>query len=176
MLPHERIGLILITNQRVIFPIFVQQSPWRLRVYHLWRDRLFTHLERTAMLFPGHRLAFSIDDLYSGLARVNGLLSLTRDDLVLEFQTQDNLVGVFKGRAGSTRIPIRDIYEAEVKSSWLNRFLIIRPKTLSAIAEIPGADESELKVKFKKRDLNSAKEIASYLNLRISEIRLEEME
>lgn len=128
------------------------------------------------MLLPGHRLAFSIDDLYSGLARVNGLLSLTRDDLVLEFQTQDNLVGVFKGRTGTSRIPIRDLYEAEVKSNWFNRFLIIRPKTLSAIADIPGADESELKVKFKKRDLNSAKEIVSYLNLRISEIRLEEME
>jgi hypothetical protein len=136
----------------------------------------FSHHERTHMLLPGHRLAFNIDDIYSGLARVNGLMSLTRDELVLEFQTQDNLVGIFKGRSGTIRIPIRDLYQAEVKSSWFSRFLIIRPKTLSAIANIPGADDSELKVKFKKRDLSSAKEIVSFLNLRISEIRLEEME
>lgn len=128
------------------------------------------------MLLPGHRLPFSIDDLYSGLARVNGLLSLEKDEVVMEFQTQDNIVGVLKGRTGTARIPVRELYEVEVKTSWLSRFLIIRPSSLTWLERIPGADESQLKLKFKKRDLQSAKEIASYLNLRISEIRLEEME
>jgi hypothetical protein len=128
------------------------------------------------MFSPNHQLPFSIDDLYGGLARVNGLLRVREGELLLEYQTQDNLVGVFKGRSGTTVIPIRDIYEVEVKSNWLGRAFILRPRSLSLLADMPGADESQLKLKFNRRDLTSAKEIASYLNLRISEIRLDEME
>lgn len=128
------------------------------------------------MLLPGHRLPFVIDDIYSGLARVNGLLSLSRDNLTLEFQTQDNIVGILKGKTGERKLSIRDLYQIEVKSSWFGRSFIIRPSSLSVIRDFPGANDSELKLKIKRRDLQSAKEIASYVNLRISEIRLEEMD
>ena len=124
----------------------------------------------------GLSLPFSIDDLYSGLARVDGLLRLKDDQLLIEFQKQDNLMGIFKGNSQSRTIPLRQIFKVELKSSWFGRSLLLRPTTLSAFQGIPGADEGELKLKFKKRDLELAKDLVSHLNLRLSEIRLQDMD
>jgi hypothetical protein len=128
------------------------------------------------MLTPGQSLPFYLDDLYSGLARLSGLIRIEGDYLRLEFQTQDNLIGVIKGNSRTKFISLRDIFKVELKSSWFSRLLVIRPSTLQALDGIPGADESELKLKFKRRDLEIAKHLVSQLNLRISEIRLEDLD
>lgn len=125
-----------------------------------------------------HRLSlpFFIDDLYSGLAKVNGLLSLDSDQVRIEFQTQDNLVGIFKGNTGTRHVSLRDIYKFELKSNWFTRSITLRPTTLGALDGIPGVDDGQLKLKFKKRDLEIARDLVSHANLRLSEIRLEDLD
>ncbi len=125
-----------------------------------------------------HRLSlpFFIDDLYSGLAKVNGLLSLDGDQVRIEFQTQDNLVGIFKGNTGTRHVSLRDIYKFELKSNWFTRSITLRPTTLGALDGIPGVDDGQLKLKFKKRDLEIARDLVSHANLRLSEIRLEDLD
>ncbi len=128
------------------------------------------------MLTSGLSLPFYIDNLYSGLAKVDGLLKLTGESLVIEFQTQDNVIGMFKGSSKTKQVPLNQVFKAEIKTRWWDRSITIRPSTLSAIDGIPGVDKGQLKIKFRKADQEIAKNIVSQLNLRLSEIRLQELD
>jgi len=128
------------------------------------------------MLTSGYRLPFSVDNLYSGLARVEGLLSASKNDLTIEFQTQDNVLRVFKGRTGSLTLSYGDLYRVELKANWFRRKLIIRPNSLQSLGNMPGIEEGAISLSIKRKNLHEAKELASYVAMRISEIRLEQMD
>ena len=49
--------------------------------------------------------------VYGGMAECHGLLRPEGDSLVLEYQVQDNMFGVIRGRAKAVRIPLADCAE-----------------------------------------------------------------
>ncbi|MDP5172741.1 MAG: hypothetical protein NWR72_21060 [Bacteroidia bacterium] len=129
------------------------------------------------MLQPHIRVPFIIDDIYGGFAKASGLLRIESDALLLEFQVQENLFGgLMKGKPKVFRIPITALDSVEFKKTWFNSKLIIRVMRLRDLDGVPGAQEGEAKLKIRKQDRERAKEIASQVSIRLSEIRLSQMD
>jgi len=129
------------------------------------------------MLHDRIRLPVTIDDLYGGFVVMSGLLRLENDKLVLEFQTKDNLVGgFFKSEPKEVHIPLRRLAEATFKKNWFAASLRLRAYSLMDLKGVPNAEDGAVKFKIKRNNRNDAANFASMLNLRLSEIRLEEMD
>ncbi|MCB0840951.1 MAG: hypothetical protein KDD99_29990, partial [Bacteroidetes bacterium] len=66
------------------------------------------------MLIERTRLPFSIENVYGGFAKVNGILSVRKDILILEFQVKENVFGgLVKSRPKELNIPFRDLESVE---------------------------------------------------------------
>ena len=129
------------------------------------------------MIQPTLRVPFTIDDLYAGFAKASGLLRIEQDDLLMEFQVQDNLLGgIVKGRPQGFRIPIEALDSAEYKKNWLGSRVIIRVQRLSDLEGVPGAERGEVKLKIRKEDRTRAQDLIGQLNIRLSEFRLADMD
>ncbi|RMG67986.1 MAG: hypothetical protein D6722_12320 [Bacteroidetes bacterium] len=128
-------------------------------------------------MFAPIRLPFFIDNLYGGFAKVNGILSRDRQFLTLEFQVADNVLGgLLKGRPKEIRLPLKALASVEYKQNWFVARMILRAYRLGDLAEIPNAESGEAKLSIKRKDRKVAREMASSLNLALSEIRLAQMD
>jgi hypothetical protein len=123
------------------------------------------------------RLPVTIDDLYGGFVVMNGLLRLEKDSLIVEYQTKDNILGgVFKSQPKEARIPLRNLSEVIFKKNWFSASLLLKAYSLTDLAHFPNAEDGMAKFKIKRKHRNDAANLASSLNLRLSEIRLDEMD
>lgn len=123
------------------------------------------------------RVPFSIEDLYGGFAKASGLLRLDGPHVMMEFQVEENLLGgLFKGKPQVYRIPVSALDSVEFKKSWFVTRLILRVVRLHDLEGVPGAKEGEVKLKIRKQDRERAAEIVSQINIRLSEIRLSDMD
>jgi hypothetical protein len=126
------------------------------------------------MIESAIRLPFSIENVYQGLARVNGMLILQQQMLTLEFQVKDALLGgFFKSRAKSMRIPLMQIESVRFKKSFFGDSLTIQVTSISLLEGLPTAHPGELKLSTRKQDRERAQQFESRIGLLISELRLD---
>ena len=126
------------------------------------------------MLPERTRLPFFMDNLYGGFAKLNGILSVMKDMLVLEFQVKENVFGgLVKSRPKELNIHLKEIDSVEFKKNWFVANFYLRTVKLQHLDGLPGGEDGEVKLKIKRKDREKAKHLASYLALRLSEIRLD---
>ena len=126
------------------------------------------------MLTDRMRLAFSIDNLYAGFAKVTGIIRVVNDNLSLEFETKDNLLGgVLKSKPKQVNIPLLDIESVTLKKSWFSTKLIVRVLKLGTLNEIPGTEKGEAILKLRRKERKTAETLISKINFRISELGLD---
>lgn len=118
------------------------------------------------------RLPFFIDNLYSGFAKLNGILTADHRQLLIEFQVTDTLGGFFKGRPKELRLPLEAIASVAYKQNWFTAHFYLRVYRLSDLAAVPNAESGEAKLAIRRKDRQDARRLASSLNLALSEIRL----
>jgi len=138
------------------------------------------------MLLPDTVLNFRLKDIYFGFAICEGILFLTKDSVIIEYYTKDSVVGLLKSDLKTIKIDFSEIINAEVKSSFFSRKLIIRLKSLGKIIDTPFANTKnnavtesntlEIPFKFGKETLFKARSIAAYINEQISNSTLENIE
>ena len=129
------------------------------------------------MLIERTRLPFTIDNVYGGFAKVNGILSIRKDILILEFQVKENVFGgLVKSRPKELNIPFGDLESVEFKKNWFVANFYVRVYRLQDVSDIPGNEDGEIKLKIKRKDREKAATMASHIALRISEIRLDMMD
>ena len=119
---------------------------------------------------------FVTDKAFGGLAEVNGQMRFENDELVLEFQVKDAILGAVKSAVKELAIPLEDIHDLVFEKGWFRRRLTLRTRSMAALEGLPGAEGSELVVKVAKQDAQAAKELASHLLLLVSEERLRQVE
>lgn len=94
-------------------------------------------------------------ETHAGFGEVGGMLSFDGQDLVVEFQTRDALLGLLKGRAQTLRVPLQTI--DEVRSGhgwfWLLPWFEVALNDFKLLTELPGADAGRwrARVRFKDR-------------------------
>ncbi len=121
-------------------------------------------------------IPFSVPDAYEGLADVEGLARFEADVLTLEFQAKDAFFGVVKSDVKEVRIPLADLVAAVFTRKMFGATLKLRVRSMALVETIPGASRGELTLKFARQDRDDAHALASRLQLRLSEHRLERMD
>lgn len=119
------------------------------------------------------RIPFALEDIYQGLARGEGLLTLQDEGVMLEFQVKDTLVGMMKSKLKQVVLPYPEILSVEVKSNIFRTIMIISVNRLSLLAELPNADRGEVKLKLRRKDKDLAFQIESRIQYLMSEMQLD---
>ncbi|MDB4286327.1 hypothetical protein N9933_03405 [bacterium] len=129
------------------------------------------------MLKSRKRLPFVIDNLYGGFAKVDGLMVLEGDNLWVEFQMKDNVLGgVVKAEPQEIPIPLEEIESVRYKKTWFVSKFFIRVYRIDILEGIPGNEKGEVKLKIPRRDAKAAIEMASRISYLVSELHFNDSE
>jgi len=120
-----------------------------------------------------HSLPFVITELYSGLATVQGLVSLEQDDLILEFQIKDGLVGVLKSQVREVRVPLRELEAITLEKKWLSLGLVLKAYRIRTLLDIPSSEAGRVVLKLTKRDEAVAIQLVNHVQVKLSEHRFD---
>lgn len=122
------------------------------------------------------RLPFTLIDAYHGFAEGGGLIFLQKDKLCIEVQVKDAFFGAIKSGVKEYRIPLVEIIDIAYKRNMFLSRLNLRVSSLKWLDAFPGAKDSEIKLKIKRKDKELVLHLVSHIKLRISELRLEELD
>lgn len=120
-------------------------------------------------------IPFEIHNITHGLQKASGLMSWDQDRLVLEFQIEDVVIGLFKSDVEEASISVSDLLNVEFHKNIFTAKFVIEAKSLKAIKDFPGTEQARCELKIKRRDRQKAARLASNIQLAISEHRLNEM-
>ncbi len=119
---------------------------------------------------------FQFSEIYAGLADSEGLVSITSDALVLEFQIKDGLFGAFKSRVKRIELPFENIGEVQLQSNLLARNLTVVVDSMQLVEDVPNAKQGEIKIKFPRSHQREATALAREASIRVSETRLKRLD
>ncbi len=101
---------------------------------------------------------------YGGLAQCSGLLRDEGDDLVLEYQTKEALIGdMIRSSVKQARIPRDLIASMVLKKPWLGlkTQLVIRMTSMAPLADVPRMSKGELVLDVAKNDREAAERLVA---------------
>jgi len=99
--------------------------------------------------------------VFGGLGECHGLIRPDGDCLVLEFQVQDSLGGIFRSRPKSVRVPLADLQSVELRGGWFSRSLVIQARSLISTANVPGSKQGRVEVKIARADVPAAERLVA---------------
>ncbi len=115
-------------------------------------------------------------EIYQGLADAEGMLRISEDDLTLEYQVKDNLLGVMKSAVSAAVIPFDHIDEVDFRSNFLRTILNIRVDSMQIVDDVPGAKQGIVSLKIARRYKKEAALIAHEASIRSSQSKLDKLE
>ncbi len=121
-------------------------------------------------------LPFYTDDLNGGFMKLEGILRVEGEFLCFEFQKKDAVFEAYQSDLKSIEIPITSIELAEFKKGMFSSKLILHGKRASSFEGLPGKDLTTRVLKVKRAHRNIAASLSSHLNLKLSEMKLREMD
>tara|TARA_R110002096_G_scaffold425644_2_gene634458 strand:+ start:9962 stop:10348 length:387 start_codon:yes stop_codon:yes gene_type:complete len=121
-------------------------------------------------------LPFYTDDLNGGFMKLEGILRVEGETLCFEFQKKDAVFEAYQSELKTIEIPITQIEMAEFKKGMFSSKLILHGKRAASFEGLPGKDLTTRVLKVKRAHRNIAASISSNLNLRLSEMKLREMD
>lgn len=122
------------------------------------------------------RIPFRIKNLNYGLAEARGLLHIGEEELILEFESQDTVVGLIKSDLKELKIPFGDIEEMNYKPGWFGAKIEIVGKSMKIMSELPGGDHGTATLHIRRKDKKTAERVLSRARLELSEFKLKQME
>lgn len=120
-------------------------------------------------------LPFEFEDVYHGFAVSKGLIKINKDYLIFEYQISDNFFSLIKSDVKTVNIPHKKIINVQLKKNWFSTKLLFSFNSISVLNQFPSSPK-ELILKIKKDNRQLAESLISRINLRISEIKLENLD
>ena len=120
-------------------------------------------------------LPFYDDNLNGGFMMIEGILRIEKGKLQFEFHKKDTVMEVVKSGITNVEIDLADIDLVEYKKKLFGARLIIHGKRGAVLEEIPGGELTTRTLKVKKKHRDIAANLASNVNLILSERKLKEM-
>ncbi|MEM7374913.1 MAG: hypothetical protein AAF587_40345 [Bacteroidota bacterium] len=127
------------------------------------------------MLTSTRKLHFKTEDAYNGLAAVQGILRLEKQTIILEYQVKDNIIGMIKSKPKDLRIPYEELEEVSYKVNWFVSNFRLHVSSMRILGEFPAGKDGVIKLRINRKQKESAKQLASHINLTLSEYRLKMM-
>ena len=119
-------------------------------------------------------LPFRIKGVFEGLAESNGLLILSGNELKIQIQTKDQLVGLIKTNVKEINIPLEQVEEVIFKKSIFGNKLTLRVADMNIVKDIPRQNSGVITASIDKTNLNAALDFASNVNLQVAELNLKQ--
>jgi len=125
------------------------------------------------MLSPMAAVSFQIKGVNGGFTEVNGLLSLGKDRLLMEFEKADAIVGFFRSGATSVGIEFTCIRDLVYKKGFLSAGKItLRTKSIADLSQVPGSKSGSVILTVKRADHADAETFDSAFQMAFSEFKL----
>lgn len=121
-------------------------------------------------------LPFKTDQAYHGFAEIQGLLHVERDHLLLEFEMKDSILGVLKSGAKELKISYLDLNQVEYQRSLFRSRLILKVNNMRVLSAFPGAKDGVIAMKIQRKYKTEVEDIVPYVNMRIADLKLEQLE
>lgn len=121
-------------------------------------------------------LPFYDDELSSGFVKMEGILRVENGKLTFEYQKKDGVMEIVKSGIKTTEIDLKDIDLIEYKKKLFGGRLILHAKRAVVFQDLPGEDLTTRTLKIKKKHREIAANLASNVNLILSERKLRELD
>jgi hypothetical protein len=121
-------------------------------------------------------LPFYDDELNAGFMKMEGILRVENGKLNFEFQKKDGVLEAIKSGIKSISIDLNDIDLVEYKKKLFGGRLILHGKRATVFEALPGNDLTTRTLKVKRAHRDIAANIASNVNIWLSEKKLREMD
>jgi hypothetical protein len=110
---------------------------------------------------------FELGSLYGNLANAHGLMRIEDNQLCLEFQVQDSLVGLLKSGVKQARIPRGELASVTLQRSWfgLCTRLVIQVTRMETVQDIPGMSQGRLVLSIARKDREAAARLVTALEV-----------
>ena len=121
---------------------------------------------------------FTIDnDSHLGLSETQGLLMCDGENLVIEFQIADTIIGALKGSMKRTVVPLGEVIRMEYRTRFFGLYnrLILRTRAQSSLTALPEAKQGQLRTIIRRVDRPLAETFAMEINGALGRIRGELM-
>jgi hypothetical protein len=127
------------------------------------------------MLTESITLPFRFPEVFHGFAEGGGVVRMTHDALVLEFQVRDGFLGFFRSGIHELPLAFESMASVTLKKGWFTTRITIRAKSLKALQDLPVAENGDLVLKIARKDRALAEQLVSHLDLRLCELDLKRM-
>ena len=112
---------------------------------------------------------FRIDSIYAGLGACNGLLRDEGEQLCLEFEIKDSVVGLLKSGVKQVRIPMKDLVSVTLVKGWLGRTwlgvkIVIQAAQMTTLKDVPGTTGGRVELSIARKDREAAEEFVASLH------------
>jgi hypothetical protein len=108
-----------------------------------------------------------LPDMYEGLASCHGLIRDEGDQLSLEFQVQDGVLGVFKSGIRQVSIPLAELASVSLQRTWFglcNR-LVIQVAHMDRVKDVPGMTQGRITLGIARKDREAARQFVDDLHV-----------
>ncbi|MGK7371566.1 MAG: hypothetical protein ACNS64_15250 [Candidatus Halalkalibacterium sp. M3_1C_030] len=119
---------------------------------------------------------FTIPEINSGFQQAEGLLKLGKDQLELEFEVKDAILGVIKSGVKEAEIPFSDLKSINFKKGWFSTKIILEGNSMKAFRDLPGTELATCTLKVKRKHRDDAESLISKARLKLSEYKLDQFD
>ena len=119
-------------------------------------------------------IPIKLSDSFEGLAESKGLLSMKEDNINIQFQTKDAILGMMKSGLIEVTIPMASLVELSYKKSLFGNKLILKVDDLRLIEKLPEMDGNEVVLSIARGDIDDAIDFVRAIKMDISEKEYQE--
>jgi len=119
---------------------------------------------------------FIIPEINSGFQQAEGLLKLAKEQLELEFEVKDAILGLIKSGVKDAVIPFSELKSIEFKKGWFSTKIILEGTSMKTFNELPGSELATCTLKVKRKHREDAESLISQARLQLSEYKLDQFD
>ncbi|MDX1586173.1 MAG: hypothetical protein R3222_05495 [Balneolaceae bacterium] len=119
---------------------------------------------------------FIIPEINNGFQQAEGLLKLAKEQLEMEFEVKDAILGVIKSGVKEAVIPFSDLKSIDFKKGWFTTKVILNGTSMKAFKDLPGSELATCTLKIKRKHRDEAETLISQARLLLSEYKLDQVE
>jgi len=126
------------------------------------RTRMHTFGQTAILVAQDATVSFTVSDP-SGLMESNGLVYIKGQQLHLEYQTSDSVLGLLKTNIKSLEVDLADISHSFLEHKFWTSELILQGNSMRVFGSAPGSASGTLRLKIAKQYHNAALNLLSQL-------------
>lgn len=119
---------------------------------------------------------FIIPEINNGFQQAEGLLKVNKEQLELEFEVKDSILGVIKSGLKETVIPFSELKSIEFKKGWFSTKIILNGTSMKTFKDLPGSELASCTLKVKRKHRDEAESLISQARLQLSEYKLDQFD